>query len=121
MAARCPLLDVAGGQQPFPIVQQVIDVGRQVGKVGDVGAEVVTAGTTEPERARVAARLDVGRLGAGPEGDGDLADGTTDVLGVEQRLRRSPKTVAETAELHLARQSSLRGEELGWAVLACGR
>ena len=72
----------------------------QVGQVGDVGAEVVAAGAAEPERAGVAAGLDVGRLGADPEGDGDLADGAAGVFGVEQLLRGSPDAVAVPVELH---------------------
>ena len=39
---RGPLVDaVDGGGEPFPGAQQVIEVGGQVGEVGDVGAEVV--------------------------------------------------------------------------------
>ena len=99
-SAACPLVDVAGGEQPFPVAQQVIEVGVQVGQVGDVGAEVVAAGAAEPERAGLAAGLDVGRFGADPERDGDLADRAAGVLGVQQRLGLAPDPVAVPVELH---------------------
>ena len=60
-----PLVDaVDGGGEPFPGAQQVIEVGGQVGEVGDVGAEVVAAGAAEPDRAGASAGLHVGWLGA---------------------------------------------------------
>src|SRR5262249_44740752 len=80
--------------------QQVVEVGVQVGQVGDVGAEVVAAGAAEPERAATASGLDVGRLGADTERDGDLADGAASVLGVQQRLCLPPDAVAVTVEPH---------------------
>ena len=47
-----PLIDpVDAGGQPFAGAQQVIEIPGQVRKVGDVGAEVVTAGAAEPDRA----------------------------------------------------------------------
>ena len=88
-----PLVDaVDGGGEPFPGAQQVIEVGGQVGQVGDVGAEVVAAGAAEPERAGAAAGGDVGRLGAGAVGDGDLADGVAGVLGVQQGAARPARS-----------------------------
>ena len=95
-----PVVQVGGGEQAFPVAQQVIEVGLQVGQVGHVGAEVVAAGAAEPVRAGLPAGLDVGRLGADPERDGDLADGAADVLGVQQRLRLAPDAVAVPVELH---------------------
>ena len=53
----CPVVEVGGGEQAFPVAQQVVEVGLQVGQVGDVGAEVVAAGAAEPERAGLAAGL----------------------------------------------------------------
>jgi hypothetical protein len=35
-----PLVDVDGGQQPFPVAEEVDQVGLQLGQVGDVGAEM---------------------------------------------------------------------------------
>ena len=94
-----PLVDaVDGGGQPFPGAQQVIEVGLQVGQVRDVGAEVVAAGAAEPDRAGAAAGLDVGRLGAGAVGDGDLADGVAGVLGFQQGVRVAPDPVAVPVE-----------------------
>ena len=87
-----PVVEVGGGEQSFPVAEQVIEVGLQVGQVGDVGAEVVAAGAAEPERAGVAAGFDVGRFGADPERDGDLADGAAGVFGVEQWLGRRARS-----------------------------
>src|SRR5262249_61073671 len=69
-----PVVDAVDGcREPLPGAQQVIEVGDEVGQVGDVGAEVVTAGAAEPDRARPAAGGDVGWLGAPAVGDGGLA------------------------------------------------
>ena len=95
-----PLVDIGGGKDSFAVAEQVVEVGLQIGEVGDVGAEVVTARAAEPERAGVAAGLDVGGLGADPEGDDDLADGAAGVFGVEQLLGASPDAVAVPVELH---------------------
>lgn len=43
-----PVLGAGGGGEPFTGAQQVVEVGGQVGQVGDVGAEVVAAGAPEP-------------------------------------------------------------------------
>ena len=96
----CPVVEIGGGEQAFPVAQQVVEVGVQVGQVGDVGAEVVAAGAAEPERAGAAAGFDVGRFGADAERDGDLADGAAGVFGVEQRLGLPPDAVAVPVELH---------------------
>ena len=45
----CPLIEVGGGEQAFAGAQQVVEVGVEVGQVGDVGAEVVAAGAAEPD------------------------------------------------------------------------
>src|SRR5258708_7408681 len=80
-----PLIDAGeGGGEPFPGAQQVIEVGGQVGEVGDVGAEVVAAGAAEPDRAGASAGRHVRRLGAAAIGDGDLADRITGVRGFQQ-------------------------------------
>ena len=79
----CPVVEFCGGEQAFAGAQQVVQVGVQVGKVGHVGAEVVAAGAAEPKRAGAAAGFDVGRFGADPERDGDLADGAASMLGVQ--------------------------------------
>jgi hypothetical protein len=104
MVARClcfrPFLDVGGGEYPFPVAQQVIEVGVQVREVGRVSAEVVAARAAEPVRAGVPAGLDVGRLGADPERDRGLADGPADVPGVQQCLGVTPDPVAVPVELH---------------------
>ena len=88
-----PVVDpVDGGGQPFAGAQQVVEVGLQVGQVGDVGAEVVAARAAEPDRAGAAAGFDVGRFGAGAVGDGDLADGVAGVLGFQQRRARRARS-----------------------------
>ncbi|HEX9353744.1 MAG TPA: hypothetical protein VF933_08005 [Streptosporangiaceae bacterium] len=94
------MVEFGGGEQAFPAAEQVVEVGLQVGQVGDVGAEVVAAGAAEPERAGLPAGFDVGWLGADPERDRDLADGAADVLGVQQRLGLAPGAVAVPVELH---------------------
>ena len=99
-SARAQSIEVGGGEQAFAGAQQVVEVGVQVGQVGDVGAEVVAAGAAEPERAGAAAGFDVGRFGADAERDGDLADGAAGVLGVQQRLGLPPDAVAVPVELH---------------------
>ena len=91
---------LGGGAQPFAGAEQVVEVGVQVGQVGDVGAEVVAADAAEPVGAGAAAGLDVGRLGADAVGDGDLADGAAGVFGVQQRLGVAPDAVAVPVELH---------------------
>ena len=96
-----PVVDaVDGGGQSFTGAQQVVEVGGQVGQVGDVGAEVVAAGAAEPDRAGAAAGLHVGRFGAAPVGDGDLTDGVAGVFGVQQGLRLPPDPVAVPVETH---------------------
>ena len=76
-----PVIDAGHGGEFLAGAEQVAEVGGQVGEVGDVGAEVVAAGAAEPDRAGAAAGGDVGRLGAGAVGDGDLPDGVAGVLG----------------------------------------
>ena len=90
----------AGGGEPFAGAEQVVEVGGQVGQVGDVGAEVVAAGAAEPERAVVAAGRDVGRLGAGAVGDSDRSDGVAGVLVVQERAGITPDAVPVPVELH---------------------
>jgi len=52
------------------------------------------------DRAGAAAGLDVGRLGAGPVGDGDGSDGVAGALAVEQGQGVPPDPVAVPVELH---------------------
>ena len=96
----CPLVEFGGGEQAFAGAQQVVEVGVQVGQVGDVGAEVVAAGAAEPERAGAAAGLHVGRFGADAERDGDLTDSPAGVFGVQQRSGLPPDAVTVPVELH---------------------
>ena len=94
-----PLVDpVEGGGEPFAGAQQVVEVGGQLGQVGDVGAEVVAARAAEPDRAGPAAGFDVGRFGAAAVGDGDVADGVAGVLGVQQGVGVAPEPVAVPVE-----------------------
>ena len=96
-----PLVDaVDGGGEAFPGAEQVVEVGGQVGEVGDVGAEVVAAGAAEPDRAGASAGLHVGRLGAGAVRDGDLPDRVSGVLGFQQRAGVAPDPVAVPVEAH---------------------
>ena len=100
-SARAQLVDaVDGGGQALPGAQQVIEVGGQVGQVGDVGAEVVAAGAAEPDGAGAAAGLHVGRLGAGAVRDGDFPDRVPGVLGFQQRAGVAPDPVAVPVEAH---------------------
>jgi hypothetical protein len=95
-----PVLDVGGGEDSFPVAEQVVGVCLQIGQVGDVGAEVVAPGAAEPVGAGVPAGLDVGRLGADTERDSHLTDRPADVLGIQQRLGGAPDPVAVPVELH---------------------
>ena len=97
---ECPLVGSGSGGEPFAGAEQVVEVAGQVGQVGGVGAEVVTAGAPEPQRAVAAAGGDVGRLGAGAVGDGDRADRVAGVLVVQQRGGVAPGAVAVPVELH---------------------
>ena len=97
-SARAHSSTVDGGGEPFPGAQQVIEVGVQVGQVGDVGAEVVAAGAAEPDGAGAAAGCDVGGFGAPAEGDGDLPDRVAGVFGVQQGLGVAPDPVAVPVE-----------------------
>ncbi len=93
-----PVVELGGGEKAFPAAQQIVEVGLQVGQVGDVGAEMVAAGATEPEWAGAASGLDIGRLGADPEGHCHLAEGAPGVLGVEQLLGLTPDVIAVAVE-----------------------
>jgi hypothetical protein len=80
-----PLVDIGGGgsEDSFAAAQQVIEIGLQVGQVGDIGAEVVAAGAAESVGAGVPAGFDVGGFSADTEGDSDLADTAAGVLRVQ--------------------------------------
>src|SRR6266516_20184 len=99
-AARAHSSTPAMAASPFAGAEQVIKVGSQVRQVGHVGAEVITAGAAEPDRAGFAAGCDVGRLGAGAVGDSDRADGVPGMLGVEQGAGLTPDRVAVPVEAH---------------------
>ena len=78
-----PLIDSFDrGGQAFAGAQQVVEVAGEVGQVGHVGAEMVTAGAAEPDRAGAAAGLHVGRLTAGPVRNSDRTDLIPGVLAV---------------------------------------
>ena len=62
--------------------------------------EMVAASAAEPDRAGASAGLDVSRLGAGPVGDGDRADGVMSVLAIQQGAGVSPDPVTVPVELH---------------------
>ena len=94
-----PVVEVAGGADAFPGAQQGVEVVAELGQVGGVGAEVAAAQAAEPERAGAAAGLDVGRFGADPERDGDLADRQALVFAVEQGPGLAPDPVAAAVEL----------------------
>ena len=72
------------GVQAFPVGQQLLQVGLQLGQVGRVAAEVPAAGADVFVGAGAAAGLDVRRLGAHPERDGDLPDADPGLLVGEQ-------------------------------------
>jgi hypothetical protein len=103
-----PVVEIGCGEESFAASEQVVEVGAQVGQVGDVGAEVVAAGAAEPVGAGGAARGDVGRFGADAEGDGDLADAAAGVFGVEQGLRVTPDASAVPVELRATRSMASR-------------
>jgi hypothetical protein len=94
-----PVIEVEGGPDPFPGLQKAVEIAAELGKVGRIGPEVAAAQAAEPERAGSAAGLDVGRLGARPERDRDLADGYPLVLAVEQDPCLSPDPVPAAVEL----------------------
>jgi len=86
----CPVVELGAGEEAFAVAEQVVEVGVEVGEVGDVGAEVVTACAAESERAGPAPGSDVRRFGADAVGDGDLAQGPPGVFGVDKGLRFLP-------------------------------
>ena len=62
------------------------------------GAEVVAVHAPVPDRAGSAAGFDVGRLGAGAVGDGDLPGGVAGAFGFQQHPRIAPDPVAMPVE-----------------------
>ncbi len=89
----CPVVELGAGEEAFAVAEQVVEVGVEVGEVGDVGAEVVTACAAESERAGPAPGSDVRRLGADAVGDSDFAQGPPCVFGVDKGLRFLPDPV----------------------------
>jgi hypothetical protein len=61
-----PVFEVGRGNDSFAVGEEPVQVCLQLGEVGYVGAEVPAAEAAEPERARGAGGLDVGRFGADP-------------------------------------------------------
>jgi len=94
-----PVVDIGCSDEPFAVTEEVVQVGLEVGEVGDVGAEVVAADAPESVGASVAACFDVGRFGAHPERDDDFADRPADVFAVEQCFGLLPGAVAVPVEL----------------------
>ena len=94
----CPVVEAMGGEHPLPVAQKVVQVGLQVGEVGDVGPEVPATHAAETERASVAAGFYVGGLGAHPVGHRDLADCIAGMLGLEQCPRLGPDALAVPVE-----------------------
>lgn len=94
-----PLVQIDSGKHTFAVTQHIVQIGGEVGQVGDIRAEMVAAHAPEPERAGPTAGLDIGGLVARAVGDGDLADGPTSVFGVEQGLSLPPNVLAVTVEL----------------------
>jgi hypothetical protein len=99
-----PVVEVAGGPDAFPGLQQAVEVVAELGEVGRVGSEVTAAQAAEPERAGSAAGLDVGRLGTHAERDRHLADCHSLVLAVEQGTGLAPDPTSAAVELE-SRQS----------------
>ena len=79
-----PVLDVSGGHDPFPVGQELLEVGLQFWKVGGVAAEVAAAHAGVLVRAGLAAGFDVGGFGADAEWHGDLADAEPGVFFPDQ-------------------------------------
>jgi len=75
-----PVLQFGGGLNLFPVGEQLLQVGLELGQVGRVAAEVPAAQAGELVRAGLPACLGVGRLGADPERDRDLPDTHPGVL-----------------------------------------
>jgi len=85
-----PVVEVLGGPDAFPGLQEAVEIVAKLGEVGGVGPEVAAAQAAEPERAGSPAGLDVGRLGARAERDRDPADRHSLVLAVEQGTGLAP-------------------------------
>jgi hypothetical protein len=79
--------------------------------VGDVGADVVTAETAEPERTGVSGCFHVGGLGADPVRHRHLADHVAVVLGARQQLAVEDDPVAVELVPNAGRAG--RGADLG--------
>ena len=97
----CPLVGaVDGGGETFAGAQQVVEVGGQVGEVGDVGAEVVAARAAEPDGAGASAGLHVGRFGAVTIRHGDFPDRVPGMLGFQQGAGGAPDMAAMPVKAH---------------------
>src|SRR5258708_29080877 len=94
-----PLLQASGGPEAFPVGEQLLQVGLQLGQVGRVAAEVTAAQAGELVRAGLSAGLDVGWLGAGAEGDRHLADPHPGVLVGQQPVDPLEDAAALPVEL----------------------
>ncbi len=74
-------------------------MGAQLGQVGGIGAEVGAAEALMAERAGLAVGVHVGGLLADAERHRHLADGVTEVLGLEQALDRRAGPFAAAVQL----------------------
>src|SRR5271169_194978 len=82
-----PFFELGHGRpEAFLVGEQAGEMAAKLGEEAGVAAEVGAAEALMAERAGLAVRLDVGRLGADAEGDGDLADRVTGRLGVQEAL-----------------------------------
>lgn len=97
--AAGPAVGLEGRHEPLAAAEQIREVTLEVGKVSDVGAEVVTADTAEPDRATLAAGRDVVRLQTDAVGRSHFPDGPPHVFGVQHPLCFAPDTVAAAVEL----------------------
>jgi hypothetical protein len=94
-----PLIEaVEGGGQVFPGVQQIIEIGLQVGQMRNRCPKMVAAGAAEPDGTSAAAGLHVRRFAAGAVGHGDFPDRVAGVLGVQQCVGVAPDPVTVPVE-----------------------
>src|SRR5260370_5776513 len=75
-----PVLKVGGGLDPFPVGEQLLQVGLQLGQVGRVAAEMPAAQAGQLLVACPPPCLDVRRLGADPQRDRHLPDAPPGML-----------------------------------------
>jgi hypothetical protein len=94
-----PLVDpLEGGGQVFPGAQQILEIGLQVGQMGDGGPVVVTPDAAEPNGTSTTAGLHVGRFAAGAIGNGDVPDRVAGVFGFQECVGVAPDPVTVPVE-----------------------